>query len=134
MRTERGLTHQQERFAQCVASGMSQAAAYREAYPRANTWRDSSVWVKASELSANAKVSGRIAALRAELAAKLLWTREQSVTVLSGIACGAEKCSDRVSAVKELNAMHGFNAPVKMDVHGMLLAAVLPAKGGSDDC
>lgn len=125
------LTAQQEAFAQHVADGKSQAEAYRLAYPRFRG-NDKTCWEMASR--AMRKVGARVEALREKLAEKALWTREQSVTVLSGIACGAEKCSDRVSAVKELNAMHGFNAPVKMDVHGMMLAAVLPAKGGSDDC
>jgi hypothetical protein len=46
-----------------------------------------------------------------------LWTRERSVLLLGNIAVGInEKSSDRISAIKELNAMHGYNEPAKMEI------------------
>jgi len=62
------LTPRQEAFARAVAEGKSQAEAYREAYPRSESWKPSSVWEKASALMANVKVSSRVAELRAEVA------------------------------------------------------------------
>jgi hypothetical protein len=63
--TERPLTPRQERFAQLVAHGKkSQADAYREAYPTSCQWKDASVYVAASELAADAKVSRRIQELK----------------------------------------------------------------------
>lgn len=58
------LTPQQEKFALGVASGKTQADAYREAYPRSKKWKDDSVYPKASNLMANGKVSARVAELR----------------------------------------------------------------------
>jgi len=42
-----------------------------------------------------------------------------SLQVLMEVALDVEKTakqSERVAAIKELNAMHGFNAPQKLDV------------------
>lgn len=64
----KGLTPQREAFAQAVASGKSQAEAYRLAYPKSVGWKDSAVWVAASKLMADGKVSVRVAELRAEIA------------------------------------------------------------------
>lgn len=131
------LTSQQEAFARAVAEGKSQAEAYRTAYPRSNDWKDSAVWVKASEMMANGKVSGRVAELRAELAAKSLWSREQSVKILAEIAAAGEKDGDRVRAVAELNKMHGFIAPEKVEHSGSITQVtrrvVDPAGGGEAD-
>lgn len=58
------LTPQQEKFAMGVASGKTQADAYREAYPRSKDWKDGSVHTKASLLMAEVKVQQRVAELR----------------------------------------------------------------------
>lgn len=113
-----GLTHQQEAFAQAVASGKSQSDAYRAAYPASTKWRPDSVWVNASQLAADTKVAQRIAAIRAELAARGLWTREDSARALIGVINQPDKASDVVAAVKELNAMHGFEAPKEIKHSG----------------
>lgn len=102
------LSPQQETFAQAVAGGKSQAEAYREAYPKAVKWKDETIWTAASRLMANTKVCIRVEELRAELAKRQLWTREQSVIALVGVVNNPGKPSDIVAAVKELNAMHGF--------------------------
>lgn len=112
------LTHKQEAFAQAVADGMSQAEAYRTAYS-AEKMKPETVWARASELMGDSKVAVRVAELKAALAEKALWKREDSVSVLSEIALntmGDAKYTERVSAVKELNAMHGYNEPAKVDL------------------
>jgi hypothetical protein len=38
------LTPQQESFATGLALGLSQAEAYRRAYPKSVTWKDSTIW------------------------------------------------------------------------------------------
>lgn len=58
------LTGQQEKFALGVASGKTQADAYREAYPRSKKWKDDAVYVAASRMMADAKVSLRVGDLR----------------------------------------------------------------------
>lgn len=110
------LTHKQEAFAQAVAAGASLSDAYRTAYA-ADSMKAETVNVKASQLMANGKVTVRLEQLKSELSERALWTREESVRVLAEIAGGAEcKPAERVAAVKELNSMHGFNAPVKTEV------------------
>lgn len=111
------LTTRQEQFAQSVASGKTQADAYRSAY-KCENWKNDAIWSQASRLMKNSKVSARIDELRAELSAKLLWSREDSVRELRKVIDGPDKASDIVQAVKELNAMHGFNAPQKIEHAG----------------
>ena len=111
------LTPKQERFCQCIADGMSQADAYRNAFDVKPTTKPETVQESASRLMKDPKVSARVQVLRDMLTEKAIWTREDSARVLSEIALGHDeqgKTSDRVAAVKELNAMHGFNAPTKV--------------------
>lgn len=58
-----GLTPQQEKFAQAVASGLNQSTAYRRAYPLSKKWKDDSVHNKASTMMRHAQVRARIAEL-----------------------------------------------------------------------
>lgn len=110
------LTNKQEAFAQAIASGLNQSDAYRSAYNAAKM-KPEVVNVKASQLAADGKVAVRVAALRTKLQDKALWTRERSVKVLADIADSNDsKAGEVVSAVKELNSMHGFNAPTKHEL------------------
>lgn len=109
------LTPKREKFAQCIADGMSQADAYRASYNVKPNTKPESVHQLASALMANINISSRVAELRAEIAKKHLWTREMSVKALVS-AFKEGNPSVKVAAVKELNAMHGFNAPQKVDV------------------
>ena len=112
------LTAKQEEFCQAIADGMTQADAYRTAY-NSEAMKSASIHKRASELMADGEIAGRVEELRAMLTAQALWTREDSVRELSSIATdrtGETKPSERVSAIKELNAMHGYNAPSKVDL------------------
>ena len=112
------LTAKQEAFAQAVASGMTQAAAYRAAY-NADKMADATIWKRASELMADGAVSGRVNELRAETAKKQLWTREMGVKALIKAYRVAEEknnAAGMTGAAKELNAMHGYNEPAKIDI------------------
>ena len=126
------LTGKQEKFCQGVADGLTQADAYRAAY-NASGMRPESVQVSASKLMADPKISQRVAELRRKLAERLLWTREQSVDELKAaiaLAKETETPAAITSAIKELNAMHGYNAPAKLDVttNGESLNAETPAQ------
>lgn len=110
------LTAKQESFAQAIASGLNQSDAYRSAYS-AGGMKAATINVKASQLAADGKVAVRLAELRTKLQDKALWTRERSVKVLADIADSSEsKAGEVVNAVKELNSMHGFNAPTKHEL------------------
>ena len=108
------LTPKQEKFAHCIADGMTQADAYRTAFD-AGKMKAETIQQAASRLMANSKVSARVQELRGKLATKALWTREMSVKALVQ-AYKEGRPSEKVSAVKELNAMHGYNAAQKVDV------------------
>ena len=57
----------------------------------------------------------RVDELRGKLEKKELWTREMSVKALIG-AYKDGNPTTKIASVKELNAMHGFNAPTRLDV------------------
>ena len=109
------LTAQQEAFCKCVADGMNQSDAYRSSYD-ASKMTNKSINENASKVAAHAKVAPRLAELKAKLESKQLWSREHSVKVLANIALQKDaQLSAKVSAVKELNMMHGYNEPIKLD-------------------
>jgi len=110
------LTAKQEAFAQAVADGMNQSDAYRSAY-NAGAMKPETVQSKACLLMANGKVRARVDSLRSALSEKALWTRQDSVTALRDIAMGGDaRANEIVAAIKELNAMHGFNEPTKHEL------------------
>lgn len=116
------LTAQQEKFCQSIADGMSQADAYRASYKVGDS-KAATVYETASKLAADPKIATRIAELKAALSEKALWTREQAVRALieEATATGDRaKASDRIAALKALNDMHGYNAPVKSEVKHLL--------------
>ena len=80
------LTGPQEKFAVGVASGKTQADAYREAYPKAAKWKDAAVYVKASELMANGKVSVRVKELRDRISSVGIASAERVLLEASRIA------------------------------------------------
>ena len=108
------LTAKQEAFCQGIADGMGQADAYRAAYD-ADNMKENSVYVQASKLMKNPKIAQRIADLRFEVQEKQLWSREMSVKALVQ-AYKEGSGSVKVAAVRELNAMHGYNEPAKLNV------------------
>jgi hypothetical protein len=94
---------------------MNQSDAYRASYNVKNATLKS-INELASKVKGNVKVQSRIDELKKKLEKKQLWTRENSVKVLGSIAAGKDMpTAARVSAIKELNAMHGFNEPTKHD-------------------
>ena len=56
-------SEKQEQFAQLIAGGMSKAEAYREAY-NAENMADESIWVNASKLASDTKITLRIAEIQ----------------------------------------------------------------------
>ena len=109
-----GLTPKREAFAQAVAAGKSLSDAYRGAYDCARS-TEKSINEAACRLMACGKVTARVDSLRAELADKTLWTREKAARVLLDVIANPDKASDRIAAVRELNLMHGYNAPLQVD-------------------
>lgn len=79
------LTPKQEKFAQEVASGKSQADAYRAAFDCAKS-KPETIYKRASELMADGKVSGRVAELRGMIADKLAISNERVLREVARLA------------------------------------------------
>ena len=120
--TDVKLTAKQEAFAQGIADGLGQGDAYRMAYD-AEGMKDSTIYSKASIMMSKGNIRARIAELKSQVAEKQLWSREMSVKALVQAyreGSGAVK----VSAVKELNAMHGYNEPSKLSITGSIVTRI----------
>lgn len=104
------LTAKQEKFAQSVAEGMTQSAAYRAAYSTKNM-SDGAIYTESSDLAAHPRVSLRIA----ELQAAALQRNEITVDSLTRDLKQAQKmCIDgndpkgAVQAMNSLMKLHGL--------------------------
>lgn len=117
------LTAKQEAFCQGIADGLGQADAYRGAY-NAGGMKDNVIYARASELMKNGKVTDRIKELRSSVEEKQLWSREMSVKALVQ-AFREGSGSVKVAAVRELNAMHGYNEPAKVNISGSMVNRVV---------
>jgi len=131
------LTAKQELFAQCVASGKSQSDAYRAAYDVGEDTEAQTVWVNSSILASDTNVAKRIKQLKAELAEQCLWAREDSVIALVNkvVRAAGTKQTDLINAIKELNVMHGYKAPEKHEISGIIESItrkIVDPKGGDN--
>lgn len=116
-----GLTAKQEKFCRLIAEGNSRADAYRGAYDVKPTTKPDTIYKRSGELLANGLVSGRIKELQESLTERCLWTREMSVNKLMEIANDPDaRRADHINAVKELNSMHGYEAPKNLNIGGQL--------------
>jgi phage terminase small subunit len=109
------LTIKQESFINAYIETGNASEAYRIAYDVQNM-KPESINRKATELMQNGNITARVRELRAELVKCELWSREDSVKRLKEALSIADKATDIVAVVKELNAMHGYNAPQKVEV------------------
>ncbi len=83
---EKPLTPKQEAFATGIASGLSQAEAYRQVFSQSRKWKDKTVHEKASRLAADDKVKARIQELRGKAAEANEVTIERIVAEVVKIA------------------------------------------------
>ncbi len=75
------LTSKQEKFAQEVASGKSQAEAYRVAYDT-DDMKDTTICKRASELMLNGEITGRIEKIRQPIVEKAQLTLDRHLVNL----------------------------------------------------
>lgn len=104
-----------ERFAVLVASGKTQADAYREVFPASLRWKPETVHEAASRL--RSKVDARVRELQEVLAERSAIDKAEVVNVLAKVVRSAEL--DKVpliGAVSELAKLMGWYAPVKQQV------------------
>ena len=93
-----GLTPKQEKFAQCVVSGMSQADAYRAAYN--SKAKPEVVHVKASELMADGKIAVRVRELQGKAANIAVYTLVEHLSRLDDLSRGSEAEGKYAEAIK----------------------------------
>lgn len=112
------LTPKQEKFAQAVASGMTQADAYRHAY-NAENMADSTIHEEASRTANDCKVSARIKALQESAAIDALWSLELSIkTKRQALKIAIDKGDSRaiIQASESLDKLCGFEPARKVDI------------------
>lgn len=101
------LTAKQEQFAQNIIKGMSQADAYRSAYPK-QKMSDKTIWEAASRLMTNDKVVARIEELRAQIAGEAIMDAQRRLEWLTAVICSdAETTGDKLKAIDLMNKMQG---------------------------
>lgn len=94
------LTAKQEKFAQNIITGMTQADAYRNSY-NAEKMTDKQIWEEASKLMAKPKVAQRVQELRAEMASDSIMSAKERLEFLTRVIKGEE--NDKDYAVADLN-------------------------------
>ena len=95
-----------EKFAQLVAIGKTQSAAYREAFPKSKKWKPETVWSAASRLAADSKVSARIDELREEMRQSANMTLQSHLEELERIKRVAH-LSGEVAAMLKAEELRG---------------------------
>lgn len=122
------LTPKEEKF--CQLRAFDTSLDQTDAYLQAGYSESASAKQRAYELASKLHIKKRILDLRDMAAIEGLWSREDSINVLKEIALRSKfrrcpetdeiippaKDSDKINAVKELNVMNGFNAPIKHEV------------------
>jgi hypothetical protein len=110
-RALRALTPKQEAFAAALAAGVTQAEAYRRAFPASLKWQDASVWKRASDLAKHGGVRGRVAELQAKAADAAVFTLAdhlRNLDTISKAALAAEDFSAAARAEESRGRASGF--------------------------
>ena len=114
------LTPKQEKFARNVASGMKQVDAYRDAYDTKTTNKNTQR-VKALQETRKDNVAAMIEDLRRRAEEGVVWTRQMAMTALLDtykLARDQNHATGATGALKELNAMYGYNEATKINIGG----------------
>lgn len=119
------LTAPQEAFARHVASGMSQAEAYRQAYPKSRKWKQEAVHVAGAKLMANGSVLERVRELQAAAAEQSTLDKAKVLTEIAQLAhsdiAGIMHPDGRVKLPHELDkATRAAVASFKIDEFGRI--------------
>jgi phage terminase small subunit len=84
------LTAKQEKFAQCIIEGKSQADAYRIAYPKQKC-SNKTIWENASRIYNSTKVQARIKELRDQLAKPAIMSAQERLEYLTRVIKGEQQ-------------------------------------------
>ncbi len=119
------LTAKQEKFVQGIIEGLSQADAYRSAYPN-QKMSDKTIWESASKLMNNPKVSARLKEIREEMMKPTIMSAQERLEFLTEVINGTKgekvvemvdgkpvemefpaSMKNRLSAIDIMNRMQG---------------------------
>lgn len=101
------LTAKQEKFVQNIIQGMSQADAYRSAYPN-QKMSDKTVWETASKLMNNHKVITRLNELRDKIASESIMSAQERMEWLTKLVKNEEEgTNEKLKAIDIMNKMTG---------------------------
>lgn len=101
------LTPKQEAFVQNIIKGMSQADAYRTAYPKQNM-SDKTIHEAASRLMKNDKVLARLNELREQLVKPSIMSAQKRLEWLTGLIEDKDVAiGDKLKAADIMNKMQG---------------------------
>jgi hypothetical protein len=114
------LTPKQMKLARNIASGMPQVDAYRDAY---NTTTDNknTQRVRAYHEARKDNVAAMIQELKERAEQGVVWTREMAMAALLDtykMARDQNHAQGATGALKELNAMYGYNEATKINIGG----------------
>lgn len=116
------LTPKQEKFAQGIVDGLSQADAYRAAYPNTRM-ADKTIYEAASRLMANNNVLARVNELRQQITSeKIMGAQKRSEWLTELIQNEEADINAKLKAMDILNKMSGeyvqkVQAAVDTDIH-----------------
>lgn len=86
------LTASQEEFVRGLLEGLSNAEAYRRAYPKqAEKCKEKTIWEYACRLASNPKVKEKLKEFRTELAKPSIMTAQERLEYLTRVVKGEEK-------------------------------------------
>lgn len=129
------LTDKQEKFAQAIAKGFTQADAYREAYDCENQ-KDETIWSNACRLMNNAKVIARVKELKERALKRYDITVDDLIAELEEareVAKLSSQSSAMVSATMGKGKLLGLVTD-KQEVKGSMNVTMMPSVkvGGKD--
>ena len=99
------LTPKQDNFARCIATGMTQADAYRTAY-KADKMLDDTIYNEAYKLMQNPEITTRVKELRDDLDDEAIMSARERAIRLSDMARGEDR-DTALRAMEMLNKMTG---------------------------
>lgn len=101
------LTAKQEQFVKNIIDGMSQADAYRSAYPN-QKMTDKTVWESASKLMKNPKVTARLEELREQMITPSVMSAQERLEWLTNLINNEEEgTNEKLKAIDIMNKMTG---------------------------
>jgi len=75
---------------------------------------------QAAQLLARLSIKSEVEKRKKELAEKYAWSREDSIRTLKEVIAKPDRKSDITTAIKLLNQMGGYDAPVKVEHSGLI--------------